>query len=350
MGDAERLRVTDSAPALLRFDLSGIADSASVTSAVLRLNVYGKYGGGSMEVGVFRCSQGHELPPSDPIPGLAAAFPGDHGIEKQEGVLLFTDFESDDWGDDWTFGTGAGTLQIVADDPSRLFTPLQGRALRVRIPEGSNTGMNVGFDFADETGSEPEEIHFRYYIRIADDWDTVDGGKFPGISGTYGVAGWGGRKSDGTDGWSARGTFRVMPPPGNPLGNTVPVGHYVYHADMEGTYGDVDLWQRDYRGYLEKNRWYCIEQYLKMNTPGEKDGILRAWVDGRLAYERTDWRWRTVDSLKIERIWMNVYHGGTTPADSNEHLYIDNVVIADRYIGPMAEGNSDRAAVDPAWM
>ena len=32
---------------------------------------------------------------------------------------------------------------------------------------------------------------------------------------------------------------------------------------------------------------------------------------------------------------MNVYHGGTSPAASDMHLYIDNVVIARRYIGPM---------------
>jgi hypothetical protein len=73
-----------------------------------------------------------------------------------------------------------------------------------------------------------------------------------------------------------------------------------------------------------------------MNTPGQNDGVLRAWIDGRLAYERTDWRWRDVDSLKIERIWMNVYHGGTVPAPQDVHLYIDNVVIARQYIGPMS--------------
>ena len=127
-----------------------------------------------------------------------------------------------------------------------------------------------------------------------------------------------------------------MPPPGNPLGEMVPLGHYVYHADMEGIYGDVDLWQNDHRGYLEKNRWYCIEQYLQMNTSGQNDGILRAWVDGRLAYERTDWRWRDVDTLKIARIWMNVYHGGSATPDQDVHLYIDNIVIAKQYIGPMS--------------
>ena len=64
------------------------------------------------------------------------------------------------------------------------------------IAKGSTGALNTLFKFAKETGSEPEEIYFRYYLRLADDWNqTLQGGKMPGISGTYGVAGWGGRKS-----------------------------------------------------------------------------------------------------------------------------------------------------------
>jgi hypothetical protein len=72
-----------------------------------------------------------------------------------------------------------------------------------------------------------------------------------------------------------------------------------------------------------------------MNKPGKNDGILRGWVDGRLAFEKTDVRMRDVSELKIERIWINIYHGGTWTADTDDHLFIDNVVIAKQYIGPM---------------
>jgi hypothetical protein len=336
MGDSESLEISDERPILLRFDLSGYGNGTTIINATLRLFVYAEYGGGSLDAGVFRCSQGHELPPSDPLYGISAQFPFDEGLESHPDVFLFEDFEPTDWGNDWTYGTSASTLETLISDAVRQFEPFQGKAVRVEIPMGSNTGMNVGYDFADEVGYEPEEIYFRYYLRYADDWDTNDGGKMPGISGTYGVAGWGGRPSNGSNGWSARGTFRILPPAGNPFSESVPNGNYVYHADMSGTYGDVHLWQNDYRGILEKNRWYSVEQYLKMNTPGENDGVMRAWVDGRLAWEKMDWRWRDIDSLKIERIWMNVYHGGTAPVQQDVHLYIDNVVIAKQYIGPMA--------------
>jgi hypothetical protein len=126
-------------------------------------------------------------------------------------------------------------------------------------------------------------------------------------------------------------------PEGNPLAGLTPIGNYCYHADMKGYYGNVWIWQEGYRGFLENNRWYCVEQYLKLNAPGEKDGIIRAWIDGRPAFEKTDIRFRLVDKLKIEQIWMNVYHGGKKPSPYDQHLYIDNVVIARKYIGPMKQ-------------
>ena len=42
-----------------------------------------------------------------------------------------------------------------------------------------------------------------------------------------------------------------------------------------------------------------------------------------------------MDRLKIEQLWMNVYHGGKAPSPYDQHLFIDNVVIAREYIGPM---------------
>jgi len=220
-------------------------------------------------------------------------------------------------------------VSVVGADAERGFEPWRGKALRIKVSEGGHYGASLQYEFKKKTGSEPEEIYFRYYLRFGDDWDPQRGGKLPGIGGTYGRAGWGGRPSDGRNGWSARGQFN-----GRRDGRT-PIGFYCYHADMKGRYGSSWIWQNDKRGYLENNRWYCIEQYAKMNTPGKNDGVLRGWVDGELAFEKTDVRMRDADHLKIESIWINIYHGGTWPAPSDDHLFIDNIVVAKRYIGPM---------------
>ena len=334
-GTADELRVSGRPlNALLRFDLERAREVGPVAEATLELFTTAQYG--EATIGVFRCAQGHNEPPAPPRLGLAANYPGDRGIGDDPAVVFFADFEAEDWAARWSHAAPRETIDTVAADPSRRFEPLQGRALRARIPIGSHTALNTLYRFQRETGAEPEEIFFRYYLRLADDWDqSVEGGKMPGISGTYGVAGWGGRPSDGTNGWSARGAFHRTIPEDNPLGGLHPMGTYCYHADMQGRYGSTWLWTRGYRGFLENNRWYSVEQQLRLNTPGEQDGVLRAWIDGRLAFEKTDIRFRREEELKIEQVWMNVYHGGSRPSPRDQHLYIDNVVIATQYIGPM---------------
>jgi hypothetical protein len=336
MGRQEVLKVAnDPLHALIRFDLGDANKVGKVEKAVLRL-YHSVHSGNALTIGVFRCSQGHDLPASEPILGLAAKYPGDKGIAKDPAVVFFSDFEAEKWAEEWSQVAPLKVIDTVNADPDRKFEPLQGKALRAKIEKGATTALNTSYKFKQKTGAEPEEIYFRYYLRLGDDWNqTVQGGKMPGISGDYGVAGWGGRKPDGTDGWSARGAFYLSIPKDNPLAGRHPIGTYCYHADQEGHYGDIWLWQNDYRGFLEKNRWYCLEQFIKLNTPGMKDGVLRAWVDGRLAFEKTDIRFRLVDKLKIERIWLNVYHGGTTPSPHDQHVFIGNVVIAKSYIGPM---------------
>ena len=248
---------------------------------------------------------------------------------RQE-LLFECDFESPKWFEDWALDKAPSRVDTVSADPERKFESLDGNALRIRVDEGGHYGTSLTFRFQERTGSEPEAVYFRYYLRFADDWKPERGGKLPGIAGTYGRAGWGGRPVDGTDGWSARGLFLGMDE------GLTPIGFYSYHADMRGKYGSNWTWGIEDRGRLENNRWYCIEQYVRMNTPGENNGVLRGWVDGELAFERTDVRFRDVDSLKIETVWLNIYYGGSWTAQSDYHLYIDNVAISKQPIGPMA--------------
>lgn len=269
------------------------------------------------------------------IAQIADHYSKDKGIGFHSDVLLFTDFENSTWKDDWV-NWGGGNPLAVDSNNSEKFTPLDGKALEVMVPEEQHTGMSLIYQFLENTGSEPEEIYFRYYLRLGDGWSPTSDGKFPGIAGTYGNAGWGGRLADGYNGWSARGLFQ------SPRSAKTPIGNYVYHIDESSNrqWGEHILWgsgasaSENSKALLENNRWYCIEMFVKMNTPGKYDGTLRGWIDGEPVFERTNLRFRDTRDLKIETIWLNLYHGGSLVAPSDQILFIDNIVVAKSYIGP----------------
>lgn len=241
---------------------------------------------------------------------------------QNQGVVFHCNFEDSDWWREWGLREQPARAETVIEDTKLSFVPQDGKALRIRVDEGGHYGLSLEYRFKDRTAEEPEAIYFRYRLRFASDWQPRRGGKLPGIAGTYGKAGWGGRRVDGTDGWSARGLFE-----GQVDGKT-PIGFYCYHADMKGKYGDNWKWDRQGFKGLENNRWYCIEQYVALNSPGKNDGIMRAWVDDKLVFEKLDVRMRDVEKLKIENVWINLYYGGSWKAHQDYHLFIDDVTIS----------------------
>ena len=235
-------------------------------------------------------------------------------------IYLEDGFESSRWWSEWKMKNAPSNCERVRSDPENGMTaPHSGRhALRVRINQGRHDGTSISYYFR----REPENVYFRYYLLLGNDWHYH--GKMPGFAGTYDKVGWGGKRADGKNGWSARGS-------GATHGERFRMTTYCYHVDQQTTYGDN--WQWNHPG-LEKGRWYCIEQFCQLNTPGQKDGVIRAWIDGKQVFEKTNIRMRDVDKLKIERIWFNFYFGGKDTAPGTCHAYIDDVVIAEGPIGP----------------
>lgn len=274
--------------------------------------------------------------PPVPPAGLARAYTGDAGIERDPDVLFVDNFDRGDISPRWKRGMKA-PYRVVTRDEAAGYQALSGAALKVTIPRGGAVGLDLRYRFKQHQGSEPDEMYFRYYLRLARSWQNAsDGGKLPGFAGTYGVAGWGGRPWNGAKGWSMRGNFGLPLPASHPAAGQVMLGSYAYHSKTS-LYGEALPWaQASFAGLVGPERWVCVEQYLKLNTPGREDGVMRAWVDGRLAYENTQLRLRDLPSIHIEELWLNVFHGGTSTAPAAMHAYIDNVVVARRYIGPMA--------------
>ncbi|MFK7760374.1 MAG: polysaccharide lyase [Phycisphaerales bacterium] len=218
--------------------------------------------------------------------------------------------------------------------------------VRVDVPKDEHYGGALHVDFAKlvhdgHLDAEPTRAYFRYRLYFDQSWTTPIGGKLPGFGGTYNIAGWGGKPSNGINGWSARGMFGGIDNNGH-----IPIGSYVYHADMveQGQKYGTGMWWGE---SLKHGRWYTIEQELTLNTlnqipetdtddqpehertlTGNSDGRLRAWIDGELVFDQQGLHLRDTDELRIETIWLNIYEGGKTPAPSSMFLLMDDVYVS----------------------
>lgn len=339
LGSSEQIKVSNVQNGLLVFDLGQLARD-EILQATLTLTALRLWGRADGQIEVFRAvlpGQNASSQVAAPASGIADKFPGDRGLEGHAAVLFAAGFERSDPGEGWSTLGRKSLVELVSTPNEQGFRPLQGQALQVKLQPSQNLGLDLRFDFRKALGVEPEEAYLRYYLMLGNDFvPDVDGGKLPGLAGTYNKAGWGMRPSDGTNGWSIRGAFARSGAAGKGK-PAVSIGSYVYHADAEGPSGQFWGWNLGPTGRLENGRWYAIEQYVRMNTPGQRDGVFRAWIDGVLAFERKDIRFRDIDSIRIENAWFDVYHGGTAKPAREMSLYIDNVVIAREYIGPMRQ-------------
>ena len=83
---------------------------------------------------------------------------------------------------------------------------------------------------------------------------------------------------------------------------------------------------------------------------GGRDGALRAWVDGRLAFEREGMVMRTLPlhdpgfnggrirpcrELGIRSLWFNWFHGGQTQSSLDRSLFVTGLAWGHDYLGPM---------------
>lgn len=238
--------------------------------------------------------------------------------ERAASILFEEDFRDADYAERFTSSSHEQN-QMLIDDGA-----VGEHAFRFLVREDGHYGGSLQYKFAEAGLDEPEELYIRYYLRFGENWSPGRGGKLPGPAGTYGRAGWGGRVPDGTDGWSARGGYRAC----SEHENHTQLTFYTYHAELPGRWGESYAWDIDHRGCLPRQQWHQIDMHVRLNTPEENDGVLRAWVDGELAMERTDIRFRDTDELKIESFWMNLYHGGSWTAPHPMHVDWDGVVIS----------------------
>jgi hypothetical protein len=76
---------------------------------------------------------------------------------------------------------------------------------------------------------------------------------------------------------------------------------------------------------------------LKHNTPGHPDGEQAFWIDGVLQGHWKGINWRKSESLKANALTLESYITDRWTKNPTNVVSFDNVVIARRYIGPVAK-------------
>jgi hypothetical protein len=89
------------------------------------------------------------------------------------------------------------------------------------------------------------------------------------------------------------------------------------------------------------DQWHCVEANFKLNTldlvgyKPNRDGIARAWVDGKLVVDKSDVVFRSTDfpNMKLNQFLMAPYFGpGLLP--HAQKLWIDELAVGTARIGP----------------
>lgn len=189
--------------------------------------------------------------------------------------------------------------------------------LRVHYPAGTaspsvsrrtNSPLGGAEFYGDLFLPAQDQLRLSYYIRFADGFNFVKGGKLPGLFGGAGASG--GNIPDGSDGFSARLMWRQ-----NGDGE---VYAYLPTSEDYGTSIGRGSWR------FEPGIWYKIEQEIKLNTPKLADGEIRVWVNDALVLDQRNLLFRTSESLQIDGIYFSSFFGGgntswATPQDT----YVD---------------------------
>lgn len=105
--------------------------------------------------------------------------------------------------------------------------------------------------------------------------------------------------------WRADGSLMVQP--------VVNIGH------MDGILVDPA------KATLKPGQWTRIEQEVVLNTPGSNNGLLRVWVNGRLAIEAPEIGFRRDEVQSFQAVVGDIHHvrhGGWTPAPAETRLRI----------------------------
>lgn len=168
------------------------------------------------------------------------------------------------------------------------------------------------------------ELYFYYEIEYLDGIQWTKGIKGPGLAGKVGSENpTGGNDIGVDDGFSLRSMTRED-------GRVV---QYIYDQSKSGDFGeDVSLTINEEPFTFQEGLVYQIQQYVKMNTPGQANGELITSINGEQVLHLDDRIWSFSGEYGINSLLVDFWHGGQAgngfEPTSDSHIVIDNLGVS----------------------
>jgi hypothetical protein len=86
------------------------------------------------------------------------------------------------------------------------------------------------------------------------------------------------------------------------------------------------------------NQWYCVEAHVKLNDPGQSNGVQEFWINGQLEAQRTGLAFvKSYTSYAINGVFIENYWNTGSP--KAQERYIDNIAVSTAPIGCLSASN-----------
>ena len=258
----------------------------------------------------------------------------ENNFDQHATERVYTDDDLDDDFDEprWNNGVTEGRVSIVRGSEAFGGT---GSALAVAYPANLHGTSGGGAQWQYDLPDDYEELYLSYRVKFESGFDFVRGGKLPGLAG--GSAPTGSNQATGTNGWSGRFMWRtdfkgVSGVPEQNVAEWISYAKYTDSgADGSGRDSDRAYWVESdgSRSVLNSDVWYTLSQRVKMNDPGQRNGILQIWLDGRLVHDQQNVLFRTENTFSIDKMYFSTFFGGGSSwrTSKDEIAYFDDFKV-----------------------
>ena len=102
-----------------------------------------------------------------------------------------------------------------------------------------------------------------------------------------------------------------------------PLSFYTYWPGMSCCYGNVQF-QPSPKVAPATGQWQEVVFHIKLNTPGQSDGLQEVWLNGVKKLSQQNMRWRSTTDLRLNEVRFDNYMPG---APQTQYLWVDDITV-----------------------